>query len=121
LSKSGLDRAGILASGLCAVHCATSALLPSLFSTLGLAALMGHEAEWGFTIAAIVFALAALFTGWRRHRSRAVAATLGLGAAGLLAGRLLEEAGGPGGIVAIASGIVLVIGHIMSIRAMRAA
>lgn len=116
-----IDRAGIVASSLCALHCALSALLPGLFSALGLAALLGHEAEWAFTIVAMVCALGALALGWRRHRSPAIAAVLVLGAGGLLAGRLVEEAGGPGGWIAIGAGLVLVAGHIASIRALRAA
>lgn len=118
-SKS-IDGFGIVASSLCALHCALSALLPGIFSALGLAALLGHEAEWGFTIIAIGFALAALLSGWRRHRSARIAVALGLGATGLLAGCLLEEAGGPGGPVAIGAGLLLVAGHIMSIRALKA-
>lgn len=116
-----IDRAGIIASGLCALHCALSALLPGLFSALGLAALLGHEAEWAFTIIAMVCALGALALGWRRHRSPAIAAALMAGAGGLLAGRLVEEAGGSGGWIAVGAGVVLIAGHIASMRAMRAA
>jgi len=86
----GLDRAGAVASSLCAAHCAVCALLPAAFGALGMGVLLGHEAEWVFTLIAVVFAAGALVLGWRRHRSIRVAGLLGLGIVGLLASRGLE-------------------------------
>lgn len=116
-----IDRVGALASGACVVHCALCALIPGTLGALGLGALLGHEAEWGLTLAAIVFASTALLLGWRRHRSRGVVLCLGLGVAGLLASRLLEEGGGHalGTAVGVAAGVVLVVGHIANLRAAR--
>lgn len=88
-----VDHVGLVASGLCAAHCALSALLPVALGTLGLGALFGHEAEWVFTLVAVVFASAALVLGWRRHRSVLAASLLALGIAGLLASRGLEMRG----------------------------
>ena len=42
---------------------------------LGVGFLLGHGAEWIFTIVAIVFATSALLLGWSRHRSRGVASS----------------------------------------------
>ena len=85
-----VDRFGAVASTLCAAHCAVAALLPVAFSALGLSFLVGHEAEWIFTLLAVGFALAALVVSWRQHRSLKVAALLSLGIIGLLASRGLE-------------------------------
>ncbi|MGK0362623.1 MAG: hypothetical protein ACI9U2_004944 [Bradymonadia bacterium] len=85
-----VDSVGAVASGLCAVHCAVCALLPALFGTLGLGMLLGHKAEWIFTLTAIAFGVGALVLGWRRHRSARVVFVLGLGIVGLLASRGLE-------------------------------
>ncbi len=85
-----VDRLGAVASGICAIHCAICALLPATFGALGLGVLLGHEAEWGFTLVAIAFAAGALILAWRRHRSRMVAALLLLGIVGLVASRCLE-------------------------------
>lgn len=82
-----LDRVGAVASSLCAVHCAVCALLPAAFGALGMGSLLGHEAEWVFTLIAVAFAAGALISGWRRHRSVWVAGLLALGIAGLLASR----------------------------------
>jgi hypothetical protein len=85
-----LDRFGAAASSVCAVHCAMCAFLPAAFGALGLGALMGHEAEWAFTLVAVAFGSATLVFGWRRHRSKYVAGLLALGLTGLLAARGVE-------------------------------
>ena len=142
-----VDRIGVFASSLCAAHCAMSALMPAAFGALGLGALLGHEAEWGFTVVAILFAAAAAAVGWSRHRSKLVIGLLALGVAGLLASRGLEmssehhghedeahetsthgsghepEAGhdahlmGTG--VGVTAGLFLMFGHVLNIRASR--
>lgn len=114
----GVDRVGTLASAACALHCAMCALLPGVFATLGLGALLGHEAEWGFTLVAVVFAAAALFLGWRRHRSFIVVLALGAGIAGLLLARVLEESGvhGMGTILGVGAGVALVVGHLSNLK-----
>ena len=84
------DRFGALASGLCAVHCAATALAPALFVLAGLELLLSESAEWTFTALALLFASGALFFGWRRHRSVPVASIFALGILGLLLSRGLE-------------------------------
>ena len=91
--KLSVDRLGTLASGICAIHCGLSAFLPSLFAVLGMSFLVGHEAEWGFTLVAVAFALGAMFLGWQRHRSPQIAALFAVGIIGLLGSRFLEEMG----------------------------
>lgn len=140
--RERVDRVGALASTVCAVHCAVCALLPVAFGALGLGFLLGHEAEWVFTLVAIVFATAALTAGWRRHRSRGVALLLLVGIAGLLVSRGVEQAGDAhadgghehahaldhddgeaghlvGTIVGVVAGLSLVAGHLLSLRATR--
>ncbi len=92
--NEGVDRLGMIASSLCAVHCAVCALLPAALGALGLGALLGHEAEWVFTLIAIGFAAGALALGWRRHRSLRVAGLLLVGMIGLLASRGIEAGAG---------------------------
>ena len=92
--RSIFDRIGTFASGACAVHCALCALAPGVLVALGLGSLIGHETEWGFTLAAVLFACAALVTVFRTHKSSLVISLLGLGTVGLLAARFLEEHAG---------------------------
>lgn len=90
-----LDYFGMAAGSLCAVHCALTALLPAVFSVIGLEILLAHQAEWALTLVAVAFAGGALVLGWRQHRSSWVATCLVLGIVGLLASRGLEEVGSP--------------------------
>lgn len=119
-SHQPIDRLGTLASSACAVHCVLSSLLPEALAAAGLGALLGHESEWGFTLAALAFAAAALSLGWRKHRSRPVVALLAGGSVALLLARSLEGAGEMVCIsLSIFGGALLVAGHLANIRASR--
>ena len=116
------DSLGKFASGICALHCGLCAFLPSLFVVLGLDILLDHEAEWAFTVVAIVFALGAMAVGWSKHRTPVIAGLFSLGIVGLLGSRFLEEAGSHelGVAVGLASGICLVISHFKNASASKA-
>ena len=88
------DRIGAVASALCAVHCALTALAPALLVALGLGMWMSHELELGLTVVAVLFGLASLRMAWRAHKSPAVLAVLVLGIGGLVGARAQEMAGG---------------------------
>ena len=91
MASDGLtDRLGSVASTLCAIHCAICAFLPVIFTAVGLNFLLNQSAEWLFSLVAIAFGVGALILGWRRHRSKTVAALLTLGVVGILASRGLE-------------------------------
>lgn len=111
------DRLGVVASTACALHCAVVALLPAALGALGLGALLGHEAEWAFTLAAVAIAAFAAFNA-RNNGSPSVLLLLGAGIVGLLGARFIEEAGAHevGTAVAVASGIALVLGHVQNLR-----
>lgn len=116
------DSFGKFASGICALHCAVCAFTPSLFAVLGMDLLLDHEAEWAFTIIAIIFASGALVAGWLQHKTPLIAGLFTLGIAGLLGSRFLEEAGSHeiGTAVGIASGIFLVVSHLKNGSALKA-
>ena len=120
--RGDVDRAGVVSSSVCAVHCASTGAAPSAVAALGLSVPVGPVYEWGFTALAIVLAVSALLIGWRRHRTLSVALVLGAGVAGLALGRALEamDFHGVGTALSIAAGLALVVGHIGGIRANRA-
>ncbi len=68
-STPWLDRAGMLTSALCAVHCAASALAMGLLSTLGVAGLAAPAVERVFLTGAVLLGLASILPALRRHRS----------------------------------------------------
>jgi hypothetical protein len=123
LPDQPIDRFGALASTLCAVHCVVSAFLPELLATVGLGVLLGHESEWGFTLVALGLASAALWLGWRKHRSVPVLLLFGAGIAALLLARLLEDGLGElvGTTLSVVAGLTLVGGHFWNSRAGRRA
>jgi hypothetical protein len=119
-TRQPIDRLGVLASGACAVHCVLSGLVPEALAAAGVGALLGHEFEWGFMLAALVFAGAALVTGWQKHRSLLVVALLAGGISALLLARLLEGASDVVCMsVSTVAGALLVAGHISNIYASR--
>ena len=116
-----LDRLGTIASSLCVVHCLTAALVPIVPALLGLGALLGHEAEWGFTLLASAIALGAAFFAIRARGFGWAAALLIGGVVALVAARFMEEAGlgALGTALGIGAGLTLVIGHLGNLRSMR--
>ncbi len=111
-----IDKTGAILSTVCALHCASSAVAPGLLAALGIGALAGPAAEWGFTAAAIIFATWALIIGWKRHRSLYVTFLFLAGIAGLGLGRCFEMLDIPGGsLLSIAAGAALVVAHVSGI------
>lgn len=109
------DALGLLASGLCLVHCMSLPLLLAALPALGfLAARAFHVALGG-----LVLGLAALafVSGYRRHRRLGVLA-LGLGGAASLGVAMLL----PEGVVAgerwltVVGSLVLVSAHLLNLR-----
>jgi hypothetical protein len=64
-----LDRAGILTSALCAVHCLSSALAMGLLTAMGVAGLVAPIVEQVFLGTAVLLGLSSLLPAARRHRS----------------------------------------------------
>ncbi len=67
-SRLSLDRLGLSASTLCAIHCLTLPLLLSVVPAVGLGFLVDSAFESGMIAATIVIALASLGSSWRLHR-----------------------------------------------------
>lgn len=120
--QAGWDGFGAFASGTCAIHCVICALIPGALAAVGLGALLGHRAEWGLAIIAIIFAGVAAYLGWKNHASYPVVVALLGGAAGLLLARVLEMVGllAVAPVIGIASSVLLVGGHIANLRESKA-
>ncbi len=121
LTTSTLDRVGISASLLCAIHCAALPLLIGVLPVVGLGFLMHGVFE------AVMIAIAAVVGGWslghsyRTHRLRTPLALLFAGIAVLLGnfagheiGTLAFERIHP--FLAVAGGGMIVTGHVINIR-----
>lgn len=139
LKRPNVDKAGAVASSVCALHCAACALLPAAFGSLGFGVLFDPQVEMTFTAIAIIFALGALILGWQRHRSLSVASLLFIGVLGLLISRGIEVTSADhhgshhvheetndtgfshhyGSAIGIVAGLFLLTGHIRNHRAIR--
>lgn len=76
IQKINLDKIGIGASLLCAVHCA---LLPVVFTTLpllGVELLENERLELGFILFSLVVGSVALYNGYTKHHGRKLPLTL---------------------------------------------
>ena len=70
ISKINLDKVGIGASFLCAIHCA---LLPLLFTTLPMLSvelLENKKVELGFIVFSLIVGCSALYNGYSRHHHK---------------------------------------------------
>jgi MerC mercury resistance protein len=112
---SSPDRLGIVASTLCAVHCAGTALLAGVS---GVGALFADERlEVGFCVCALSLALTALVRGSRRHRSWMPGCVGSPGVVLLLTARLARlESSVMETILSVAGGLLLISAHVLNIR-----
>ena len=113
--RNQLDRAGVVLSGLCAVHCLASIIL---VSTLGLGSqvLLSPEIHrYGLALAILVGAIT-IGIGLRRHGQRA---PLVIGSAGLalMAGGLVVPHGLPEAVLTVSGVALVALAHIRNLRA----
>ena len=91
------DRIGIIASVLCAIHCALTPVLLILMPTFGKA--WAHPAtHWGMAIVVIPIAIMMLVKGYRKHRKKWVVGVGSLAILFIIIGAILPytEAGTSG-------------------------
>ncbi len=112
--RNRLDRAGVLLSGLCAVHCLLSIVVVSVLGLGGQVLLAPAIHEFGLMLAILIGALT-LGLGVLRHRKRA---PLAIGAAGLtLMGLALTVPHGlPEALLTIAGVSLVATAHIQNLR-----
>ena len=114
-----VDRMGAFASTLCAIHCAVCAFLPAALGALGIGFLIGHEAEWIFTVLASILAIAAAIKGYYTYGSWKKPMMFVAGIVILLIARSTEALGinVPEVYITIIGGGILVLGHLSNLRA----
>lgn len=115
LARSRLDQLGVVASGLCAAHCTLGAVLFAVWGGLG-SLVEDERIEMVLLMSAVVAALVAATTGYRRHRdprviSSILAGLLVLGIGSLVEGARLLEAG-----ISVTAATLLIRGHARNAR-----
>jgi hypothetical protein len=113
------DHLAIGLSGLCVVHCITSALLLTTFASAGAALLHPAVHEIGLALAVLLGVLV-LGVGVARHRRLKPALLGGIGLA-TMGAALLVPHGMPEILCTIAGVVILAFGHKINQQAVRAA
>ena len=117
MSSVWLDRFGTAASGACALHCATLALVPTVLPLMGLGLLRDERAEWLLLGIAILFAVPAAWLGYRTHHNRMITIGFAAGVLALVSARVAEALGLEGTLpVAVIGGGVVAVSHLANLR-----
>lgn len=89
------DRLGLMATGVCAIHCALTPLLVSLLPILGLGALLDPRIEWALMTGALGLGAATILPAYRHHHHRLLPVVLyAVGAVALVGAHSLVPQGG---------------------------
>ncbi|MBP84899.1 MAG: hypothetical protein CMO61_13725 [Verrucomicrobiales bacterium] len=88
LKKINADRIGVVASTLCAIHCAVTPPLLLLLPAFG--EVWAHPAtHWGMALLVVPIAIAMIISGYRQHRRKWIVAVGSLGVSLVLIGAAL--------------------------------
>lgn len=121
MSSDWFDRFGGIVSGVCALHCLILALVPTVFTLLGLGHGVHGTLEWVLFSLAVVSAMAAAVLGYRTHHALWVVAGFATGLVVLTTARMAEAFELFEGSVtfAVLGAAILVATHLASIRQTR--
>lgn len=86
-----LDKAGMIASITCAIHCMIMPLVITLVPIFGLSLFATEEFEWILLMISAMLGVASLCFGFRKHKSFKAFSFLGIGLTFLVIGRLAHE------------------------------
>lgn len=119
-----VDKLGVFASALCAVHCVVTALALGLLSATGLSFLDSPLMDALFVGTAVVVGGIAVWHGKRIHRSFVPAVIFTLGIASILVGHFGfdhgdESRSGIGTIFSVLGGLAVVAFHLLNWRLQR--
>lgn len=124
--KFNADKAGAIASFICAIHCAAVGLAVGVLPLIGLSFLHEPWLEITFYVMAVFFGVWAAVRGWRLHRSWWPALLFGCGLSMVGFGHWAAEGIGEhspletvGHIISMVGGLTLVTFHILNARMTR--
>ena len=86
-----LDKAGMIASITCAIHCMIMPLVITLLPIFGLSLFATEEFEWILLMISAMLGITSLCFGFRKHKSFKAFSFLGIGLTFLVIGRLAHE------------------------------
>ena len=86
-----LDKAGMVASITCAVHCMIMPLIITLLPIFGLSLFATEEFEWFLLMISAILGMVSLCFGFKKHKSYRAFSFLGIGLTLIVIGRLMHE------------------------------
>jgi hypothetical protein len=86
-----LDKAGMIASITCAIHCMIMPLIVTLLPIFGLSLFATEEFEWMLLMVSAMLGVTSLCFGFKKHKSFRAFSFLGIGLTFLVIGRLAHE------------------------------
>jgi hypothetical protein len=86
-----LDKAGMIASITCAIHCMIMPLVVTLLPIFGLSLFATEEFEWMLLMVSAMLGVTSLCFGFKKHKSFRAFSFLGIGLTFLVIGRLAHE------------------------------
>jgi hypothetical protein len=114
------DRAGMLVSGACAVHCTLLPLLMAAVPMVGFGRLLDERVEWLFIVTTgLIGVTAHLRAYWRDHRHVAPALIFAAGFSFVLGARLFLESHRLGPYAVCAGGLLAAASHWANLRLCR--
>jgi hypothetical protein len=121
-TRHWLDRFGVLASLVCAIHCAAVPILLSAFPTATLGFFGDERFEWAILGAIIAIGIGSLLPSyWRRHRDLRPLALFATGMGLLVLARTIaQEHPTLETIGSVIAALMVATAHIVNIRANRA-
>ena len=114
--RSKLDRLGITASTLCAIHCAITPVLFTSLPLIGLGFLANHWIEWGMIILALVIGAYSSGSAFLVHHRNVWPVVLLLVGFSLICGGHLWLSGWAEAIMAPAGGLSIALAHVINIK-----
>ena len=88
----GADRVGVIASTLCAIHCAVTPFLLLILPTFG--KIWAHPAtHWGMALLVVPIAVMMMTSGYRKHRRKWIVAMGTIGVALVIIGAIVPYVG----------------------------
>jgi hypothetical protein len=86
-----LDKAGMIASITCAIHCMIMPLVVTLLPIFGLSLFATEEFEWMLLMVSAMLGVTSLCFGFKKHKSFRAFSFFGIGLTFLVIGRLAHE------------------------------
>jgi hypothetical protein len=112
---SRIDKAGMIASLVCAVHCILSPSLMVAIQLHGVGQALSEDAEWLFVGVSIMLGMLSFLPSYIRfHRRSSALTTFAVGAGIIFLGRLIAPFGHVEAVLVVMGALMIAVAHIIN-------